>query len=341
MQTKNLLLIVLSILLFASIKAQENSAIKISGHVFGDYYWIVLNNNEDLHGKNGFWFRRIYLTLDKEITDNISARLRFDMSSNGDFSTKSLVSPVLKDAYLDWKSDNVQLTLGLSPTPAYNLIEKNWKYRSVEKTISDLQKFVSTRDLGLAVKGKIDPEGSMKYNFMIANGNGDKSESDKGKIIMLSFDFYPIENTSFQIYGDWNDYYGKNDWFTFHVFCGLEFQHINLGAQYVRQIRNIENKNAIIINAVSVFFSISINDDFSFLGRVDRMLDQNPKGNAINYLPFNTTAKSTMLIIGLDYHPVKDISIIPNAEAIIYDKNEIGNKPSIDIIPRLTFYYNL
>ncbi|MCK4967090.1 hypothetical protein KAS50_08665, partial [bacterium] len=50
--------------------------IKFSGYMFGDYYYVAKNHNEDNEGKNGFWYRRIYLTADRKLNDEFSVRFR-------------------------------------------------------------------------------------------------------------------------------------------------------------------------------------------------------------------------------------------------------------------------
>ncbi len=47
----------------------NDRAIKISGLAFGDFYWIAANHDENLKDRNGFWFRRLYLTFDKALTE--------------------------------------------------------------------------------------------------------------------------------------------------------------------------------------------------------------------------------------------------------------------------------
>ena len=66
----------------------QNRAVRVSGYAFGDYYWMAENHNQNFEGRNGFWIRRAYLTFDKYLNDAIDMRLRFEMNSAGDFTTK-------------------------------------------------------------------------------------------------------------------------------------------------------------------------------------------------------------------------------------------------------------
>ncbi len=67
------------------------SRLKVSGLAFGDYYNVAAHHDEDLEGMNGFWFRRIYLTFDFKVDDNVDSRLRFEGSSPGNFTSSNKI----------------------------------------------------------------------------------------------------------------------------------------------------------------------------------------------------------------------------------------------------------
>jgi len=122
---------------------------KISGYMFGDYYYVAANHNRDLENQNGFWFRRIYFTYDKGLSEAFAIRFRLEFNSPGDFSTKAKLEPYIKDAYLQWKAPRHSILFGVSPAPTWEVIETVWGYRSVGKTPLDLQKFGDSRDFGM------------------------------------------------------------------------------------------------------------------------------------------------------------------------------------------------
>ena len=108
------------------------------------------NHDESLKNNNGFWFRRIYLTFDKAMTDRLDMRLRFEMNSAGDFTSDLRLEPFAKDAWVRWKfTDQHQVHLGLSPTPNMNVVDAFWGYRFLEKSLMDLHRIGATRDLGV------------------------------------------------------------------------------------------------------------------------------------------------------------------------------------------------
>src|SRR3990170_722779 len=116
--------IVLFILLFAgsAALAQEN-AFHFSGYMFGDYYYVAKNHREDIKGENGFWFRRIYFTVDKGLNESFDIRFRLEMNSPGDFTSSNKLTPFVKDAFVRWKKGNNQVLFGISPSPTWEFIE--------------------------------------------------------------------------------------------------------------------------------------------------------------------------------------------------------------------------
>ncbi len=318
---------------------KDESEGKFSGYMFGDYYHITKSHKSDILDKHGFWFRRIYFTYDYKINSNFSTRLRLEMSNEGDFTSNIAMIPFVKDAWLKYKLDKIQFILGISPPPTFAVIEKVWGYRSVEKTPLDLQRMASSRDFGLSIKGKFDDKGIVKYHLMFSNGSSNKQEIDKGKSGMLSLGLYPSKEWVFEIYGDYADKNGDTDWYTWQAFLGYVTKQFWAGIQYADQTREKSEDGDEKLRVASIFLAGVISEQFSLFGRVDKTFDPNPNGDDIVFIPFDPTAKSTFFVAGLDWQPVKGVSIIPNIEFIKYEENSEGVTPGSDIISRITFYW--
>lgn len=339
---KSLKLIIILILMTTSgIMAQETKWGKMSGLMFGDYYMIASNHDSSIVGSNGFWFRRIYLTYENDIADNISVRVRLEMGSAGNFSTTpALLVPFIKDAYLKWKiNEHHELLLGISEPPTLRILEKYWGHRFLEKTPLDLQRWAPSRDFGLTIRGDLLSSGILKYNIMLADGNGNKSETNKGKKLMGSLSYHPTEKLTFEIYGDWNDNTGATDWITLQALATYKTENLTLGIQYAHQARKIVDTDDLDLNLISGFAIPKITEKIDLVLRIDRMFEPNPNGDRINYIPFDNTSAATLYILGMDIKPVKSLTLTPNVEFVKYDENDLGITPSSDIIPRLTFYY--
>ena len=209
-----------STILFATmflftVKAQDKNAagsigpVNFSGLMFGDIFYnanAINSSNKDL---NGFQFRRIYITTDYTISEQFSTRFRMESS----ISNSSNIGVFIKDAWLKWKNifKGSDLVVGMSPTPAFDASEGAWGYRSLEKTTMDYFGIVSSRDIGIDLKGKLDDSGVAKYWLKIGDGSGNKPETDKYKRYYAQVQFNPSSNFLFTIYGDYAAHPDKRD----------------------------------------------------------------------------------------------------------------------------------
>ena len=338
---KKIIVAIFTLIAFCSLKisAQNEGEGKFSGLVFGDWYYFIENHNPELKDKRGFWFRRIYATYDYKIDKNFSTRIRLEMSNEGNFTSSVVIVPFIKDAWLSYSFSNQSLYLGISPTPTFPLLEKIWAYRMIEKTALDLQRMASTRDFGLAGLGSFDEEKILQYHVMFSNGSSNKQEIDKGKSALASLSIHPGKNFVFQIYGDYADNDGSEDWYTYQFVAGYISDLFNAGLQYANQNRKVNEAPDIKLRLASAFAFVNLSENFTLVSRVDKMFDQNPGGENIAFLPFDETAKSTLFIFAVDWHPIKEVKIIPNVEFITYSENEAFVTPGNDLVTRLTFYW--
>ncbi|MCH8873234.1 hypothetical protein IH824_10785 [candidate division KSB1 bacterium] len=310
---------------------------KIKGYMFGDYYYVLKNHDSSIEGSNGFWFRRIYLTYDHTLDDEFSVRLRLEMNSPGDFSTRSKLEPFLKDAYLKWTRANHAIILGLSSTPTWNHLESVWGYRSVEKTPGDLYKWDSSRDFGIAFKGSLGSEKRVNYHLMFANGGGTRSETNKGKKLRLALGYNLTSNITVEAFGDWEERPGNSNRYSAQGVATYHSKSVRLGAQLYHQTRKSDTGD-LDLELLSLFGAAKLSEKVWGFARWDRAFDPLPDGPGISYLPIDGTAQFNFLLLGIDIMPHKQVHFMPNVELVFYgDKN--GSSPDSDVIPRFTFYY--
>jgi hypothetical protein len=317
----------------------SDPGMKIGGYVFGDYYWMASHHDPDLEDRNGFWIRRTYLTLDKPLSQDFDMRLRFEMNSAGDFTSKSKLNPFIKDAYLRWKfTGNHQAYLGMSPTATTDLVDSIWGYRSVEKSALDIQRWASTRDLGVALRGTLDSNQKVGYHFMVGNGSGTGSETDAGKKVQGALSVHPTDRVTAEFYADYEDRPLEAYRRTFQAFLAYQHDGGRLGLQYAHQTRN--GTPDLELDLLSVWGAWEFAPRASLFARYDRAFDANPDGDGIAYLPFDPTAKSNFFLGGIDFQISDNLNLMPNVEVIRYDKREDGTRPTTDLVPRVTFFYD-
>src|SRR5262245_51687126 len=144
---------------------------KLSGEVFGDWYWITADHDSAIEDINGLWIRRANLSYDYKWDDSFSGRVRVESQTAGDFESTDIMFTFIKDAWVKYTTGTHNLLLGLSQVPALSLIEEIYGMRYLEKAPAELQRFVASRDMGLAAQGAFDADKVFGYHAMIANGN--------------------------------------------------------------------------------------------------------------------------------------------------------------------------
>lgn len=307
---------------------------RISGLAFGDFYYIASHHNEALKDQNGFWFRRIYFTYDHDLGDDFAFRLRLEMNSPGNFTAGDAV-PFVKDAYLRWRfSDRHELYLGISPSALFNLIESVWGYRPVEKAPADLQKLGSSREFGVALRGDLTGDGVVRYHATFGNGEGTRSEGYRGKKLALALQFFPNEAFVVEGYVDYARTAADAVTTTWHAFGAYQTEALRAGLVYEAQQVDVEQGRDRTLRYVSGFVVGRAGERLNLFGRVDRLLDPNPRGASIAYIPFATTSKATLWIAGLDLAMNDRVHFMPNIELVTYDADALDT----DVYLRWTFY---
>jgi hypothetical protein len=353
---KYLFAIIVYFSLFSSVFAQDDSGGKISGYMFGDYFYNVMRDstiseipNTALSGKkdiNGFQFRRIYFTYDYKISDKFSTRFRLESQTQTGVDN-ALFVVFIKDAYLQWKEifDGSDLIFGIQPPPTYTVTESVWRYRSLEKTIMDLRKIASSRDFGISLKGKLISSGKVNYWIMYGNGSAFESEGDKYKRVYAHLDFLPSENFRITVYSDYRfkpekDFSGtgyNNDALLTSLFLGYQEKNkFSVGLETFLQMNNNDvNNNSTVSDrntlGISAFGSYNFTETLAGVLRYDYFdnnISADFKGDSRNFF-----------LAGLDIKLHDKVSIIPNIEFETYETPV--NRPVIDpsLTARLTFYY--
>jgi hypothetical protein len=339
---KKMLLFLTAFLFFAGISSAQDNGPKFSGLMFGDYFYNAANHDSSLKDLNGFQFRRIYITTDYTISDNFSSRFRLE-ADQGEITNNGKITTMVKDAWLKWKDifSGSDFIFGISPTPAFDVSEGAWGHRYLEKTIMDLAGAVPSRDLGIDLKGKFDNDGKAKYWVKIGNNSGNAPEVNKYKRFYGLLEFDLSQNFLFTVYGDYTSNpqildpldHQKKDNSAFVAAGFLNYKQkgsFGIGVEGFMKSQQNQAPNSDLTSltsqngfGVSLWAYVNFTETVQLVGRFDTIdpnTDKEKDGR-------------NLILAGLQFNPVKNVSITPNVEVFSFQADGLDS----DVTPRITF----
>ena len=367
----SVLMLLFTILIVTSGNAQITTTIK--GVAFADYYYNFQNHSASAEKQNAFNFRRLYFTFENTINQDIKIRFRLE-AKHDKYGNSSTLNPFVKHAYLEWANiiPMHKIYLGIAETNAFKNAESYWGYRSIEKTIMDLNKIASSADMGIAVKGSLVDE-KVHHWLTIHNGPGyGSSEIDRYKKIGYAFWVTPVEGLILEGYADYEkqnpndaqtagilssakDYTGSTGYMTMKGFVGYSHPQFTVGAEAFWRtnkesgIKNVTVESDEITSSAksdvkrfgySLFGSwITPLPKLKAFARYD-YFDPNTENQVYtDFSDGNLTGgiddENTLIIAGFDYIPTGNIHIMPN----ILVKSYAQDGKDSDITARVTLYY--
>ena len=295
---------------------------KISGIGFYNY-----SHNVSIPDERSFSFDRIYLTYKNNISDDISFKFQTDVGrlvlveedDNGSIilGNKSNLFTYIKKAQLDWKLSFGKIILGMQGMNIFNVTEKNWGFRFIEKSPMDKHNFSSSADMGVGFSSKFK---SLNYSILFTNGSGYKKEEN---------DFF--KKTSIQlVYGQKN--LSKNDGF-------------NLGFSFSTERYSLDIENPLSVDhgtdVISYFIGFSRNR-FKIGGEFDTYLGSSVGGDHNNdnrqILAFYSSYKIMDNLEGLVYVDMYDPIGLSHTLFGVFPNTKTGKNSETYIIAGLSYY---
>jgi hypothetical protein len=371
---------------FAAMSPVAVAQGKFSGVFYGDYAYNVARDSSTGHANlpssvlggpkslQGFIIRRVYFTYDYDFAEQFATRFRleFDQTANSSGAYAILSngnqSVYVKDAWVRWKNviSGSDLFFGVQPTSAYEISEGLWSYRSLEKTIMDLRGIVSSRHLGISLRGKLDAENLFSYWVTIANANSGTQpkdvtsalkNGDKYNLYGLQLAFRPTKELTLTLYGDFRPTYPVNDpastvvpkaTVSNNTLTGALFAAYKKGSEFelAAEAFTQQTGHAYALSTspttlkslskmgVSVWGWFNFSDDLGAVARFDYYdpkvgSDNSEQGNSRNYI-----------VAGLTYRPDKNVQIMPNVVVETYEPVPDGRSIDAAVTARLTFAFN-
>jgi hypothetical protein len=312
--------------------AAAQPEVRVGGLAYLDYYYQLASPDSARDGLHGFTFRRLYLTTDARLSSAFSARARLEANDAG-LGDRGVV-PFVKDLYLRWQSPGGhRLSLGITSPPAYDAFEDVWGYRSLEKTLMDLNGVIASRDFGLRAEGPlpVGRDGLLRYAAMVANNEGVFPENDAHKRAYARLEARPAEPVFLSLGGALASFPDARDTEgTLFAFAAYATDAWRLGAEgYLRSV-GFEDTEADLGEAgVSVFGVVALAEGVEAVARFDRTREEafadGPDPVVAGYHSF--------ALLGLSYAPIPSVHLAPNlrwARADGADESDLQARFTVD-----------
>jgi hypothetical protein len=145
----------------------------LSGLVF---YELSHEFDDTLVVNNAFEMQRVYFTYQKEISPSLAYTFQTDVGRGQD----DWLTVYLKNAKLNWTTSLGKVTFGLQGMNVFNVQEKTWGHRYLEKSPMDKYGFASSTGMGIGYARSLGDH--LYLDAKVTNGTGfKKPEDDKYK----------------------------------------------------------------------------------------------------------------------------------------------------------------
>ena len=298
---------------------------QFSGVTYFDYTYDLTKNAAN---DGGFGLKRVYFTYKQDLSENISYKFQTDVGQlevgGLEGIKKTQFVAYLKKAQLDWETLHGKITFGMQGMNIFNVTEKTWGFRFLQKSAIDKYKLSSSADMGIKYAGKFN---KLNYSIMVTNGSGYKqSENDQykktsiqvvygekklvkndGFNIGLSFASEPYNHTETE----------KAATMLLSVYSGYAANGLRIGAEYDRYRDAGEDiSKQIIAGYISYELSEKIEGIF-YIDNFDSDVYYNGNEN-------EDLIRKTDLIVGVNYKPEKGLTIAPNLRISTPDEGDIN-----------------
>jgi hypothetical protein len=312
--------------------ARAQSPVEISGQAFIDYYYQIVSPDAAEEGLNGFTYRRFRLTSDVQLTDAFSARLRLDAQASS-FGDKG-PQPFVKDLFLVWEvGGGHSLRIGVLPPPAFQITERIWVYRELEKTLLDVSGVVASRDVGLRANGPLGSD-RVRYGVMVGNNSEVFPEDDRYKRVYGQIEFFPTDRIIAAVASNWAAYEGPQEaQFVVSGVAGYVADTWRVGAEGFYELGTFERGDDAVSVGGSLFADYWFTPSWGVVGRVDRVQREgliDPEAAP----SFVGRTHSTLGIAAIVYSPNEHVRLVPN---VLLAKDDGG---TADLVGRFTVRFD-
>ncbi|HLN55736.1 MAG TPA: hypothetical protein VK207_07075 [Bacteroidales bacterium] len=299
---RNLLILMAIFGLAGKMTAQTEDGFKPSGSPV----FLVFSNVHASLNKDGyspaFELTRLLLGYQYDFSKSLSARANIDIGDPGTGNLK--MTAYVKHAFLQYKTEAFSGKIGMVSTDQFNLIERQWGYRYIFKSLQDEWGYGPSSDLGAGIE--FTPADFISLDASVLNGEGFRNvQSDSAFKYTIGITLKPYEGLQLRTYTDFMK--KENLQNTISFFAGYPLGSFRVGLEYSYQKNNrmIAENN---LSGTSAFASVKVAGNIALLARYDNAWSATHQSSDD---PWNFDRDGQLFIAGLEFSPVKGIKIAP------------------------------
>lgn len=306
--------------------AQDSLTFKPSGKVIARGFFEYSTGLEKVNENTGFDITRAFLGYSYKFSPTLQGQVIIDGAS-GKTSTDGL-EVYLRNAFINWNDKGFNINVGQIGLMQFSIQEKYWMYRYVMKSFQDLNKMASSVDLGITAEYQFNPY--ISADLSLTNGEGYKKiKKDNSSRYAAGLSLYPTKNTILRVYTDvYNESEGLRDalpsgvtdvnyknQYTLSLFAGYQDKIISGGVEYNRVYNKgfIDKKDYF---GYSIYASAKLAKKWRGFARYDLMDSNNPAAFTSSW----NSLDGQLMMIGLEFQPLKQLKIAPNFRNINADR---------------------
>ena len=311
---KTTLLLVILALFSTTVFGQdekETDSFKPSGKPMAKIFTNFHTDFTDGTTFSQFQLTRAYLGYQYNFSKHFSAKANLDFGNPG--TGKLEMIAFIKNAYVSYNNKGLTVQFGLIGTTMFKLQEKIWGNRYMYKSFQDEYGFGSSADLGVSVAYEFNK--FIAADVSVLNGEGYKKlENDSVFKYTAGITITPVKNLYFRAYYDYMDKDFAEQSMSF--FAGYDNKTWSAGAEYNQQA-NHHMKDGEDFSGYSFYASYNVKK-YRFYGRYDFIESETLPAETE---PWNISKDGQVIIVGIQYTPIKGIKISPNYQLSIPSKS--------------------
>jgi len=327
---KTILILFIAALLPISIFSQENSISKYApfatpfAKVFSNFHSGLSEDNNS----SAFQITRAYLGSYFTLSENFKFKVNFDIG-NPSNSSKYERTAYVKNAYLNYHKGKLAVNFGLIGLIHTPVQEKSWGRRYIYQSFMNQYGFVSTADMGISMSYTFCEK--LKFETIIFNGEGYKKlQADSTYVGAMGLTYKPLRDITIRFLYDRSFGSSQNQEASSIISGFIEYNYNNkflMSAEYNLQNNNKFNKDQ-DLSGYSVYALYRIKNNIEFFGRFDQLNSNTVSGTDE---PWNIKKNGRFFIAGIQFAPVKGVTIALNYQNWIPVDSEKNNEPRLYI----------